>query len=788
MHREFQKPRKIELYAEAFERLPLDETVVLYESFGGAKTACNPLAICRYLLNTRKELRHVWAIGKNSPIHPALRDNPRVTFVSADSDGYRRLLATAGTLVNNTSFARTFVRREGQRYINTWHGAPWKMLGSDVPGDPYSFDNIARNMLQATDLVFPDEHTAHVMLESQDVSDICDARIHILGQPRVDYTMTLSEKDKRHIRTELGVKPGDRIVLYAPTWRGTTGMVETEVAQFVSAVRKMALVPGVHIAVRVHHFVSVELEGQDLPANITIVPDTIDTNEMLAVSDVLVSDYSSVIFDFAPLNRPILKYIFDYDDYERRRGLYFKSTEVPGMDCHSEKDLVEALSLVASSVDWGSLPTADIWAREDGKSTERVVDAVFQTQVEPQTASEERSLNRILISMVSFNPNGITRSLRNLLLSVPDLASKARLLIPNAALSNLSNRSVAEELHQHLKFTITSQRMVGTRRENNSWRQLRVFRNKPSQASMQQLKSLMQRERRKHLSNVRFFTAIDFDGYGFYQTALVALGFPPSTRTTYVLHFEFEREREMKYPWLTSTGHLLQEFDALPTVSDSVMRVNQTDLRDAYGVPAERHFAMPNTISPNEIRQLGNEPLDSDVEQWMNQAGTHIVVVGRLSVEKNHADFLNGLAISIKNLPEPVYALFLGDGPLMNDLRRLARKLGLKDNVHFAGHRSNPYPAIRRASALVVSSTHEGQSLVLLEALTLGTPVVSTNIPGPASVLNGGQFGLLVDVSPEGMAEAIENIVHEKVKPAALFDPEEYARRAVESARQMIGR
>lgn len=334
-----------------------------------------------------------------------------------------------------------------------------------------------------------------------------------------------------------------------------------------------------------------------------------------------------------------------------------------------------------------------------------------------------------------------------------------------------------------LNFTMLTSATVGTRRENYAWRRLRVFRDPISSRGLEQLTALMQRERRRHLAGVQFSAAIDFDGYGLYQTGLVGLGFPESTRTASVLHNEFEMERQVRFPVLKATARLLPLFDSLPSVSQSVMVANRDSLAEHFGVPSELHVELPNTINPALIRELGAEEVPDDIAEWMAQPGTHVVVAGRLSTEKNHDGFLHGFAEFMRESRAPFYATFLGDGPKIGDLRNTVKKLGLGDRVYFAGYRENPYPAIRRADVLFVSSTHEGQSLVLLEAMTLGTQVVSTDIPGPASVLEGGALGVLVPPTVEGITHGLREIEAGNLVSSDAFDAEGYlvvARRALE--------
>jgi len=779
-----------ERYAAAYETLPIESNVVLYESFHGVRTGCNPLALCQHLLRERPDLHHVWAVKDDAAIHSDLLGHPKVSFVRLNSEGYRLHLATAAYLISNNTFPRYFVRRDRQVYLNTWHGIPWKTLGRDIAENPFYYDNIARNLLQATHLAFPDEHTARIMLEAHAIDSISTAQLIIAGQPRMDNTLTLDEDKKRDLRSRLGVVGNERTVLYAPTWRGSNESPDTSIAPYVDAISALAQIPGARLLLRVHYLISRKLELRKFPGNVTIVPEDIDTNELLAVSDVLVSDYSSLIFDYAALDRPIIKYVYDLDDYTSERGLYFSIDDVPGVSCTTESELhAEARQAIQSAkpAGWSTWPTAGTWKNEDGKATERVATALFADDSESVT-KPERDPHRVLVTIGALYPNGITRSLRNLIASDPETTSDVQLLLAKGVLNNPLSHDAATELRKSLDITPTTYHRVFTRRENLAWARLRAANQKIEGGLREVLRRRFQRDRRRVFGDVKFSAAVDFSGYNLHQSALIGLGFPSETRTVYVIHNDFEQERLLKYPSLRSTGTILSNFDVLASVSESTRKINQENLEREFSVPPELHFTMPNTINLHSILLQGAETLDDDLAEWFAAPGPHVVIAARLSVEKNHAAVLDVLADFARTGAVVPRIAFFGDGPRKAELIRQAKDLGIADRIFFAGHRSNPYPAMKRADALLLPSLHEGQPMVLLEAMTLGTPVVCTNIPGPASLLEDGRFGLLVDPTPEGLTAAITAIVDDTLAAPEVFDPRAHQRAAVDAFRNAIGR
>lgn len=581
---------KFERYAAAHEALPLDHDTVLYESFQGAQTSCNPLALCQHLLRERPDLHHVWAITGHTPIHESLRGHPRVSFVQIHSDGYRLHLATAGTLITNNSFPLIFVRREGQKYLNTWHGFPWKTMGRDIAGHSFAYGNLARNLLQATHLAFPDEHTARVMTESTDVAHLITAQMMTAGQPRVDRTLTLDHETKQRLRARLGLVSDGPVVLYAPTWRGSIGAVDASVAPYVTAVKTLTRVADAQVLLSLHHLVAKELDHDKLPGNITVVPPDIDTNELLSIVDVLVSDYSSVIFDFAALGRPIIKYVFDHDTYGTNRGLYFSIDDVPGTSCTDEAQLLEAVTCAAQGADatgWSTLPTASAWLGDDGHVTGRIVRALFDHEV-PEPA-DQVDPERVLISAKDRDPHATDQETGAFLAAHPETAQHVQLMVDKFSVDQPENARAVSSLHQHVDFTLVMDQRCATRRENLAWARLEACDQPITGTMLAVLQSRMTRERRRMFGRSRFEEVLDLGGHDLHRTALTALGFPEETTTIHLLRGDVERESSEPLAPLDPALRLMGQFDVLASPDETTRSANERHLAAMYSVSTALH-------------------------------------------------------------------------------------------------------------------------------------------------------------------------------------------------------
>jgi glycosyltransferase involved in cell wall biosynthesis len=221
-----------------------------------------------------------------------------------------------------------------------------------------------------------------------------------------------------------------------------------------------------------------------------------------------------------------------------------------------------------------------------------------------------------------------------------------------------------------------------------------------------------------------------------------------------VNHFSFDarlggRRRKMKR-MLTQYGR----YDGIAALNRH-MAEEATALFDGH---LRNVFVLPNAIDIDRIRE------NAAAREAPPCAGPYIVSVARLDeIQKDHRTLLRAYAQLVAThegtLKEDL--VIVGDGGFRGELEALAAELGVGKRVHFTGYRNNPHAVVAGASALVLSSRYEGMPMVLLEALALGKPVISTDCPtGPREILDDGKFGLLVPIGDvDTMAQAISRLL-----------------------------
>ncbi|MBE5745091.1 MAG: hypothetical protein E7355_03025 [Clostridiales bacterium] len=313
-------------YTEFFNDGVVWEDTFFLESFGGNNFQGNPYYIYKELLK-EKYARFQIVIAHKNP--EALRKelttrgliDERVKIVQTGTREYREAVTHAKYLVNNISFPMDFIKKEGQVYLNTWHGTPLKTLGRSVAGDPFACINGQRNYLMSNYLLAPNDLTKRVYEDEYMVQGIMQGELFLGGYPR--NSVFFEEEYGKEVKKKYSLD-NVKSVFYMPTWRGTACGIE-KVDQ-ISEIERLAkeLGEGYRVYVKFHP----AMQNANTAFQYCLpMPADIEVYEFLNAVDVLITDYSSVFFDFANTGKKIVLYQYDKDEYFKDRGVYKEAEE-----------------------------------------------------------------------------------------------------------------------------------------------------------------------------------------------------------------------------------------------------------------------------------------------------------------------------------------------------------------------------------------------------------------------------------------------------------------------------
>jgi CDP-glycerol glycerophosphotransferase len=370
------------VYYPLQQKLPLRDSVV-FVSWKGKQCGDNPLAIAQELRRRGDDREHIWAVSDYSVLVP---DGARTVLTGTED--YFEALARSRYLVANDDMGGHYHKRDGQFYAQTWHGTPLKKIGFDISQPQFIsgmgyFEVLAADVARWDLLLSPNPFSTPIMRQAFRY----DGEILESGYPRNDVLRSGdADRIAAEVRRRLGLPDGKKVVLYAPTWRDNqyyaSGRYRFDLR--LDLERAWQELGDDHVfLIRGHHHMAEDVPAgtrPDFTVNVTAYP---DISELFLVSDVLVTDYSSVMFDFAPTGRPIVFFTYDLEQYrDNLRGFYFDfEAEAPGPLLATSSEVVSAISdidAVASAYRAAYAAfTAKFCPLDDGKAAARACDRIF---------------------------------------------------------------------------------------------------------------------------------------------------------------------------------------------------------------------------------------------------------------------------------------------------------------------------------------------------------------------------------------------------------------------------
>lgn len=312
-----------------------DKRLILINSFGGKKYDDSPKVLYEAMIQDErfKEYKIVWAFHE-----PTLHNIPN--SIKADTIKYFITALRASCWISNSAIERGLsFKNKKTFYFNTWHGSPIKKMGEDIEKKNKSFRSKGRNSIDV--MVSQSDFEADIFSRA---FGIPRKNFLMCGMPRNDILVHYTCEQKKEIKEKLRLPVGKKVILYAPTFREYERDKE----------QNCVLIPPMNIEkwqneleddfcllFRAHYEVGkvMNVEDNDFVKNMTSY---LNLNELMIVADVLISDYSSIFFDFSIMDKILLHFTYDYDKYEEHRGMYFDIREMlSGGDC--EEDVIKCI-------------------------------------------------------------------------------------------------------------------------------------------------------------------------------------------------------------------------------------------------------------------------------------------------------------------------------------------------------------------------------------------------------------------------------------------------------------
>lgn len=344
--------------------------LIIFSSFGGRKYNDSPKVIFEAIrdMSEFSSFRLVWAFEKPNDF-----DIIGAEKVKIDSFKYFLLCLKAKVWITSVNIERGLrFKKRGTFYINTWHGAGTKRIGNGCSGrKDYNFSNIDLMLVQSEFEKQIFIHDFNCKMES----------IRIVGFPRNDLLFHLEQIDRDAIKDELRIPPNKKVILYAPTWRDSRdGGVTYEVVPPINIdYWKKKLSKDYVVLFRMHAFTTkFEMQYDEFAIDVSKHE---NLNEILSITDILITDYSTIVYDSAVAGIPFLCFGFDYQQYNEARGFYYDLREgYPYGVIENEKELLDIVLKIKDRTGFNSefQSFRKKYIQAGGQATEYVIEEIIK--------------------------------------------------------------------------------------------------------------------------------------------------------------------------------------------------------------------------------------------------------------------------------------------------------------------------------------------------------------------------------------------------------------------------
>ncbi len=398
----FREKIKEREFASCQRENPVDDKLVVFESYWGKSYSCSPRAIYEGMLRDSRfeDFRFIWSF-QDVRAHQYLLENPRTSLVERNSREYHQAFARAKFWIYNMSVPEYMTPGEEQVYVETWHGTPLKRVGCDtIYESDYRRsreDTIAafeKKGAKVDYLLSPSVFYDRVIATAFGLAKSRNEKAVVpTGYPRNDYLYRYKPEEREEIRRKLGIPEGKKVLLYTPTWRENqhseqgkfTFHMELDLEKLFQILGEEYL-----LLYRSHHHVSAYQIPGNCSSQVLDVTRVEDIRELYVVSDMLITDYSSTLFDYGNLGRPMIFYMYDLEEYQNQiRGFYFDVRELPGPIVKTTEELARAVLDLAEHFQYGEKYREfqkKFNTYEDGNATKRTLDLLLGGQNEKEGA------------------------------------------------------------------------------------------------------------------------------------------------------------------------------------------------------------------------------------------------------------------------------------------------------------------------------------------------------------------------------------------------------------------
>lgn len=782
-------------YTRFYEKLDI-KNEILIQSYDGKSISGNPYYLLLELNRNEKYnkiKKYVVAnVASFNEIKQELEKNKveNVEVIKINSKKYCKVLAEAKYLINNSTFPTYFIKKQGQIYLNTWHGTPLKAMGRDIIDSPHELGNTQRNFMMADYLLYQNESMFNNMKNAYMLDNLYKGKYVISGYPRND--IFFNEEDRNKIKKELKIT-NKKIVVYMPTWRGTASKKqdakqEEDINKMIKILEKK-LDKNTIVYMKLHNLANGKINYSKYK-KIKPFPSGFETYRILNIADCLITDYSSVMFDFANTGKKIILYTYDYEEYTSNRGFYINMKTMPFTMVYNANDLYKEINNT-STVDYKDF--IQEYCNYDSKNiSQKVCKLFFENDTTDLKIIEGEKYNNhkenILIYTGALLKNGITSALSGLINNV-DLNeynyflsfSRNAVRRNNYVINTFPEKCNYIPIQGNRNYTISEMFAFILYFELNI--ETKWVRKK--------LENINKREIKRTYPNIKFAYGIDFCGYD--KNAINILSYMDTVKIRFTHSDMAQEQKTRKNFHVPSLKYAYKTYDKIAVVREGM----ENEINNHFKNIKPKNIKIVHNVNDaeniikkaeNEIEIQDNTYMNctkQELEEILNNKNkTKFINIGRYSKEKAQVRLIEAFKKIQTKYSNSYLIIIGGHGNEFNNIMNLIETKNIK-NVIIIKNLQNPYPILKKCNLFVLSSLYEGLPMTIMESLILNIPVLSVDIPGPKPFLQKG-YAYIVENSQEGLEKGMADYINNNIPQLKKFDYKEFNKNAINEFYELL--
>ena len=759
----------------------IDDNIVYLESRDGTDFTGNILRIAAEL-STGKYGNFKLYIYANKNIHPKVKElskkyNIKIHKILSRDFQATMILEKAKYIITDSGIRYRYVKRPGQIVLNTWHGTTLKYMGKDNVSEEHRVANIQHSLLSSDYLLYPNDYMREKMMNAYMIEKIYPGTMLMEGYPR--NSVFFDNGRREEVKSKLNLKDKE-IFAYLPTYKGIfTDRKDNEQRDEIREILKELdgkLKDNQILMVKFHVFNKSKIDFSEFE-HIIDFPKDYETYDIVNIADILITDYSSVFFDFANTGKKIVLFNYDEDDYMSYRGTYFSLEELPFPKVKTVQDLVNELNTPKGYDDEEFLNEFCKYDRPNAVAY--ICKHIFKGEKVCKEDRIENNNPNILIHGGVLLNNGITSSLMSLLSNINKKEYNIFFsFTPETKYIEENHEQIFNAIDEDVELMPLRTKINPTIWETIDYIRFKVF---DDMKMTKRLNNLFERELNRYCPEMPFDSIINYDGYILDEILLFSKAY---IKTTIWVHNDMIQEMKIKNNRLKNVlKTAYNEYDNVAVVSqDLIEPTNKISGRK------DNIKIVHNICDYKKIIEDGEKEIELDenthifsyeksIKEVLEKPGKKIISIGRFSKEKGHIRLIKAFNKFADNYPDTQLIIIGGYGPLYDETEKFVSTIKNHKNVTLVRWIANPMPILKECDLFVLPSYYEGWGMVIIEADTFNIPVIATDIVGTQWMKEYG--GYMVESSEEGILNGLYDFMEGKVKPLGL-DYEKYNEEAIE--------